>query len=267
MAETTESLSVIIPCHNAGPLLERLLPLWAKTLDKLNIPHEILVVNDGSTDETAKRIEAVAQQNSAIRILNHEKKQGYGAACKTAIAEAKHPLLLFTAVDYPYTPGDLPLFLQRIQAKDERIQQTTSLIVGCRTGRETPLFWQIFGSAYRTFCRVVLGIPIEKVKGWLGLSEHLRSWRAWVVYGVPFQDPNCAYKLIRRSLLDRFPIQSNGEFFHVEIAAKSTFLTAILDEIPLTPQLDPIPATEWSESAAIFRKAEFHAPPQPTPAN
>jgi glycosyltransferase involved in cell wall biosynthesis len=260
MPNPAESLSVIIPFRNASAVIEPRVTLWAETLARLDLDHEVLLINDGSTDDSLAKAESLAAKFPALQVISLEKPTGYGACVKAALMPAKHPLVLLTALDYPYTPGDLPVFLERIRASDERIQQATSLIVGCRTGQPVPAFWQAVGVVYRGFLRIALGIHVEPIRGWLGLAEHLRAWRAWLVFGVPFQDPNCAFKLIRRSMLDRFPLQSDGDFVHAEIAAKCTFLTAILDEIPLTPKLDAIPATEWRESGMVFRKAKFHAP-------
>jgi hypothetical protein len=62
------------------------------------------------------------------------------------------------------------------------------------------------------------------------------------VYGVPLADVNSCFKLFRTDFLKRFPIQSDGDFVHTELVAKATFLTSIMDEVPLTPRPDPIPA-------------------------
>ena len=86
-----------------------------------------------------------------------------------------------------------------------------------------------------------------------------------MVYGVPLTDPNCAFKLYRKAIFDKFPIQSNGDFVHVEIVAKCTFLTSIIDEVVLTPKPDPIPATDWSDSGEIFRNPKFFTPPIVSP--
>src|SRR5262249_37184409 len=110
---------------------------------------------------------------------------------------------------------------------------------GCRTGNPRPLLWQAFGWLWRLFCRIVLGLPLEKRSSWLGFREHAYSYLVWLIFADPLADPNSRFKLWRTEFLERVPIQSDSEFVHVELVAKATFLTCILDEVPLTPALTP----------------------------
>lgn len=264
MSPAAETLSVILPLHNAEAALAPVVQGWLDTLSTLKIDAEIFLVDDGSTDGTAARAEEFAARHGVVRLLKHTTRQGTGACLRTALAASRGELILFTAADYPYTPGDVAVFLERIRAKDERLGTTPSLVGGCRTGRPVPLLWKSIGLVYRTFLRAALGIPSEPLKGWLGLGEHLRAWRAWVIYGVPFTDPNCAFMLCRRGVFDRFPIQCDGDFARVEIPAKLTFLTSILDEVPLTPKPDAVPRADWGDARTLFRHAIFTPPPGST---
>ena len=259
-------LSVVLPLHNAAGVASGVIEGWRETLRTLELPHEIVVIDDGSTDGTAALLATLA--DDAVNILTHPTRLGTGACLRTALAVARHPLVLHTAADYPYTPGDLAVFLERIEAADERMDGVkASLVAGCRTGRPVPAVWLAVGFAYRNFLRLALGIPTEPLRGWLGFGEHLRSWTAWVVYGVPFVDPNCAFKLYRRAALERFPIQCDGDKVHIELAAKLTFLTSLIDEVPLTPRPDAVVPVSWRERASLFRHPVFYPPPGliPTP--
>ncbi len=252
-------LCVVLPLHNAAGVTLAVIDGWRETLRTLKIAHEIVVVNDGSTDGTAARLETLT--DPAVKVLTHAARLGSGACLRAALAASSYELILHTAADYPYTPGDVAVFLERIDAADERMEGVkASLVAGCRTGRPVPGFWKAVGVVYRSFLRYALGIPTEPLRGWLGFGEHLRSWTAWVVYGVPFLDPNCAFKLYRRSALDRFPVQCDGDKVHVELAAKLTFLTSLIDEVPLTPKPDAVPAVSWRERKSFFRHPIFYPP-------
>ena len=76
--------------------------------------------------------------------------------------------------------------------------------------------------------------------------------------GVPLTDVNSAFKLIRRPLLDRFPLQSDGDFVHAEIFAKLTFLSCLVAEVPLSPKPDVISPSNWNEFAMVLKDAHFH---------
>ena len=258
-------LSVVLPLHNAAGVALAVIDGWRETLRTLEIAHEIVVVNDGSTDGTAALLETLT--DPAVKVLTHATRHGTGACLRSALAASSHELILHTAADYPYTPGDVAVFLDRIDAADERMEGVkASLVAGCRTGRPVPGIWKAVGVVYRNFLRFALGIPTEPLRGWLGFGEHVRSWTAWVVYGVPFLDPNCAFKLYRRSALERFPVQCDGDKVHVELAAKLTFLTSLIDEVPLTPKPDAVPAVSWRERTSFFRHPIFYPPPGLIPA-
>jgi hypothetical protein len=192
---------------------------------------------------------------------------GYGVAIRTGLESARHPLVLLTSADYPYTPADLDKLLERIGTANELPDPITGewrmklpdLVVGCRTGRPVPQPLKFLGAVYRAFCRVVLGMPLDPLPGWYGFGEHLRAWWAWVVYGVPTTDPHCGLKLFRRSFLGRFPIQCDGDLVHIELVAKATFLTCLMDELPLTPKPDPIPKPTWTrkDRGTLFGRPKF----------
>jgi len=263
--DSPSGLSVVLPLHNAAGVALGVIDGWRTTLRSLNVPYEIVVIDDGSTDGTAALLEAVA--DPAVKVVTHATRLGTGASLRAALAVSSLPLILHAAADYPYTPGDVAVFLERIDAADERMEGVkASLVAGCRTGRPVPGVWKAVGWVYRNFLGYALGIPTEPLQGWLGFGEHLRSWTAWLVYGVPFVDPNCGFKLYRRAALERFPIQCDGDKVHIELAAKLTFLTSLIDEVPLTPKPDAVPAVSWRERRSFFRHPVFYPPPGLIPA-
>src|SRR5207248_1581533 len=80
-------------------------------------------------------------------------------------------------------------------------------------------------------------------------------------------DVNSKYKLFRTAFLKRFPIQSGSDFVHTELVAKATFLTSILDEIPLSPAtaLEVKPASVWRDFWQVFNNPDFGRPVAPIP--
>ena len=263
--DSPPGLAVVLPLHNAAGVVLAVIDGWRDTLRTLKVAHEIVVIDDGSTDGSAALLATLT--DPAVTVLTHATRLGTGACLRAALAVTTAPLVLHTAADYPYTPGDVAVFLERIDAADERMDGVTaSLVAGCRTGRPVPAFWKAVGVVYRNFLGYALGIPSEPLRGWLGFNEHLRAWTAWVVYGVPLADPNCGFKLYRRAALERFPIQCDGDKVHVELAAKLTFLTSLIDEVPLTPKPDAVPAVSWRERASLFRHPVFYPPPGLIPA-
>src|SRR5258708_24806796 len=124
------------------------------------------------------------------------------------------------------------------------------------------------GAGGKLFWRIFAGLPITDSPQWYGWSEWwYRVWVGWV-FGVPLADVNSALKLYRTAFLKRFPIQSDGDFVHTELVAKATFLTSIMDEIPITPQPHPLPPLGpiAADERTGFRDPQFAFPPAPAPA-
>ncbi|MCS6865765.1 MAG: glycosyltransferase family 2 protein [Gemmataceae bacterium] len=236
-----DGLSVVIPAHNAAAALDRVLPAWGAVLPTLQRPFEIIVVDDGSTDTTPAVLGRRLATVPHLRVLQHSTRQGFGACLRTALPEVKYPLLLYAGVDYPYTPTDIRPMLERIELRDEIFGRPPDLISGMRAGRQRPWIVKWLGRVWNLFWRLFAGLPLSEPMPWYGWrSWWNRLWTRWI-YGVPLADVNSAFKLWRTAFLRRFPIQSDGDFVHTELVAKATFLTSIMDEMPLSWKADPLP--------------------------
>jgi glycosyltransferase involved in cell wall biosynthesis len=275
MSTPPDAVAVVLPVHNAADRVGPVVAGWAAYLRTTGRDYAIVVVDDGSTDGTPEAVDKLRGSTPHLTLLRHDARRGYGACLRTALPACPHPLLFATAADYPYTPADLGKLLKRIgETADVYGEQVPIRAVsGTRTGRPVPLPWRAVGGVYRVFCRVALGVTPDRLPGWLGFREHLRSWWVWLLMGVPLTDVNSAFKLYRRADLDRFPIQSDGDFVHAEIFAKLTFLTSVVAEEQLTPSPAAGPPTWWADFWRVFRDARFHPalpdlsqPPAPPPA-
>jgi glycosyltransferase involved in cell wall biosynthesis len=262
-----DGISVVIPVHNAGERLEKVLPAWGDSLARLGREYEIIAVNDGSTDATAANLERLRGRVFHLRMLTHDHQRGFGACLKTALTEVQHPLLFYTSPDYPYTPSDLRSLLERIEIRDEVLGKRPDLISGCRTGLKMPAALKWLGRAWRFFLRVAFGLQVQPLPAWHGLRENFYRIFTGFVFGVPLADVNSTFKLYRTAFLKRVPIQSDGDFVHTELVAKATFLTSIMDEVPLTPAPaaePPVPSV-WREMWRVFTRPEFGTPEEDLP--
>ena len=91
-----------------------------------------------------------------------------------------------------------------------------------------------------------------------------------MLFGLRVWDPDCAFKLFRRSILESIPIQSNGTFVHAELLAKANFLGCLMAEVPIgrlagafKGVAEPPPADGWRDARSVFRRPEFAAPVVP----
>jgi glycosyltransferase involved in cell wall biosynthesis len=112
------TLTIVIPAYNEENGIEvivnRVLAVQ-EDLKTANISDmELLVVNDGSRDRTSEIAQAIARKNPTVRVINHPKNRGYGAALKTGFAIACGELVGFLDADGTYPPEHFPQLCQAI---------------------------------------------------------------------------------------------------------------------------------------------------------
>ena len=231
----SQPLCVALLAHNDGANVESVLSAWAEHLNGMERDYQILLVDDGSTDDTTQRADSLREKFPRLEVLRHESPTGVGAALRTALAFAKHPLFFYTLCDPRYRPDDLPRLLNAIDP--------VHCVNGYRAGRPVPLVWRTTGLLSRLLCRVILSAAPAPLPGWLGWKGHAAALTARVLFGVRNRDVLCPYRLTRRDVFARIPLQSKGTFAHIEILAKANFLGCILSEdVPLGDKDRPVKA-------------------------
>ena len=104
-APSPPCLSVLVPAYNEERTIERVL---RRVLDLQDLVKEIVVVDDGSQDDTASIAERIAAEDERVRVLRQEKNQGKTAAIRRAIAEARGEVVIVQDADLEYDPGEIP---------------------------------------------------------------------------------------------------------------------------------------------------------------
>jgi glycosyltransferase involved in cell wall biosynthesis len=249
-------LTVILPAHNAEACVAESVRAWTEFLDSLERDYEIILVDDGSSDGTAKAAAELAEQRSRLKVLTHSSPHGFGACLRTGLAAARHLLVCYStcgatpAARQAYQPRELQRLLDRIDRVD--------LVSGYRAGRPLPPLLRAAGFLWRWFVRIVFGIPLDPLPGWLGGKACAYQKLIRLLFGVRIGDIDSAFKLFRREIFDKIPIQSDGEFVHAEILAKANFIGCLMDEVELEE------AAEWrsdprrfSELREVFRFPKF----------
>jgi glycosyltransferase involved in cell wall biosynthesis len=117
----TQPVSVVIPCFNEQDSVGPVIADVRGALEGEGILHETIVVDDGSSDRSAE----VARRAGA-RVIRHRSNRGYGAALKTGIAAALHPIIVILDADGTYPAAYVPELLRKLERAD--------MAVGARTG-------------------------------------------------------------------------------------------------------------------------------------
>ncbi|HEX5418014.1 MAG TPA: glycosyltransferase family 2 protein, partial [Chloroflexota bacterium] len=115
-------VSVVIPAYNEEGAVRAQVESIREVLTAHDLTHEIIVVDDGSTDRTAA--EALA---AGARVLQHQQNRGYGSSLKTGIKSALYDTIVITDADGTYPPEVIPGLVARLQTAD--------MVVGARVGQ------------------------------------------------------------------------------------------------------------------------------------
>lgn len=124
-------LSVILPAYNEEDCITQTIRDVRSALEKAHISHEIIVVDDGSKDQTAERA-----RNENVVLVQHEGNQGVGAARKTGIRQAKAEWVGTTDVDGTYPNEDIPRLFKTFQ--DHNLDMVIGARIGPNVAREWP---------------------------------------------------------------------------------------------------------------------------------
>ncbi|MBC7927373.1 MAG: glycosyltransferase family 2 protein [Bryobacteraceae bacterium] len=191
-ASSVGSLSVFFPAYNDAPSLPKLLATTFRTLRENVDDYEVIVVNDGSSDNTGEVLAQLQRQYTPyLRVVTHEVNRGYGGALRSGFAAASRDLVFYTDGDGQYDPAELTTLLA-CMAPD------VGLVNGYKLERHDPKHRIWLGNAYNAFARFLFRVKIR--------------------------DIDCDFRLIRRSLLDQICLTSTSGTICVELVRKLELL-------------------------------------------
>ena len=182
------SLSVFFPAYNDAPSLPGLIGRTFDVLKKHLADFEVIVVNDGSQDNTGAVLESLAAQyGNRLRIITHEVNRGYGGALRSGFAAATKDLVFYTDGDGQYDVGEIPKLLALLKPQ-------VGLVNGFKLERNDPWHRIFIGKVYNQFARMLFRIQIR--------------------------DIDCDFRLIRRSLVESIRLTSTSGTICVELVRK-----------------------------------------------
>jgi glycosyltransferase involved in cell wall biosynthesis len=182
------SLSVFFPAYNDAPSLPDLVRTTFEVLERHVEDYEVIVVNDGSEDNTAEVLEDLRRQYAPhLRVITHPENRGYGGALRTGLGAAKREFVFYTDGDGQYDVAELPRLLALTGP-------ATGLVNGYKLERNDPPHRIWIGRLYNFFARLLFRIRIR--------------------------DIDCDYRLIRRALLEKVHLTSTSGTICVELVRK-----------------------------------------------
>src|SRR5262245_35865982 len=182
------SLSVFFPCYHYAASIGTLVLDAERVLRALTDDYQIIVVNDGSRDESARVLRELQTRVDRLRIVTHDVNRGYGAALRSGFANTTKDLVFYTDGDGQYDVKELPLLLMLLS-------DDVDFVNGIKMTRQDPPY------------RVFVG----------NLHKFVTRWMLW----LPVIDVDCDFRLIRRSIVDRLRLKSNSGSICAELVKKA----------------------------------------------
>ncbi len=198
------TVTLVVPAFNEGATIERVL----RSLEKLPWDREVLVVDDGSTDDTAATVERVASERDDVRLLRHPTNRGKGAAVRTGLAASTGDFVVIQDADLEYDPRDIPKLL------DPLLEGYADVVYGTRLRGGEPqrahLFWHYAGNRFLSLLTNVL-------------------------FNTTISDMEVGYKAFRGELIRSLPLVSDDFRFEPEVTAKVLRIPDVrLYEVPIS---------------------------------
>ena len=149
-----ESLSIVIPCHNEEGNLRDLYRLLLVSLEPLHKPFEIIVIDDGSTDQTWKVISGLHAEDARVKGIRHRRNFGKAEALANGFAVARGDVVVTMDGDIQDDPVELPRFIAKLN-------EGFDLVSGWKQRRQDPLGKTLPSKVFNATVRTVSGVPLH----------------------------------------------------------------------------------------------------------
>ena len=150
---------MILPAYNEGLCIGRTLLGVRDTLDSSGIEYEVILVNDGSTDDTFAQAIAEAGESTKVKVLGYHDNQGKGHAVKYGFEHSRGDLVMFLDADSDLPPRQMPLLLESMA------DGGVDVVVGSKLHPCSevvyPLTRRICSRAYQSFVRILFGLRVS----------------------------------------------------------------------------------------------------------
>jgi glycosyltransferase involved in cell wall biosynthesis len=198
------SLSVIVPAYNEQKTIGTLLYAIVNALPNT---HEVIIVDDGSTDKTAEIADEFSRIYTQVRVIRFNKNRGKTAALKEGFAASSGDIVIVQDADLEYDPEDVP-----------------GLIEPILTGKADV----VYGSRFlvRRAARVLYFRHY--------LANRLLTFLSNLLTDMNFSDIETGYKVFRGEIIRNMVIKSKGFGFEIEVTAKIAKMGYRIYEVPIS---------------------------------
>ena len=181
------SISAFFPCYNDKGTIGKMVKDVAEVLKTLTDDFEVIVIDDGSTDGARDLLRRLEKELSYLKVVFHEKNQGYGGALQSGFKTASKNLIFYTDGDAQYNVKELPLLY-------EKMTDDVDIVNGYKIKRSDSFYRKILGRMYH--------------------------WTVKILFRVPIRDVDCDFRLIRREMFDKINLTQKTGAICTEMITK-----------------------------------------------
>jgi glycosyltransferase involved in cell wall biosynthesis len=214
------SISVFFPCYNDSNTIGDLVREAERQLTSLTSDYEIIVVNDGSRDESGSVLAGLRARVERLRVVHHPINRGYGAALRSGFEHATKDLVFYTDGDGQYDVNEISILLMLLT-------DDTHFVNGMKMTRQDPPYRVFIGNLHRFVTR----------------------WSFW----LPINDVDCDFRLIRRSILQKLTLHSSSGSICVELVKQAQRAGAQFREVSVHHYARRSGASEFFTARRIFQ--------------
>jgi glycosyltransferase involved in cell wall biosynthesis len=196
-AVTTPYLSVVVPIKNESASISELHRQLTAALERWGRPFEILVVDDGSTDDSFERLSAIQARDTRMRVIRFRRNFGQTAAFAAGFAHARGALIATTDGDLQNDPADIPALVALVE-------QGADIAAGWRKDRKDPFLSR-------------------------RLPSMIANWLISRITGVRLHDYGCSLKVFRSEVVK--PLRLYGEMHRFLPAIASELGVTIVEQV------------------------------------
>jgi glycosyltransferase involved in cell wall biosynthesis len=191
MAKLIKEISIFFPAYNeeknTKPTVEKSIAVLNKVAEKW----EIIIVNDGSKDNTGKVAKNLALKYKNVKVIEHAINRGYGAAFKSGLYAAKYPWIAFTDIDGQFDFSEITRFIEKQK------ETKADLVIGYYKKRQVSKFKVITSKIWELI--------------------------VFILFGLHVRDIDCGFKLISKKVTEKIPQleAERGAFISSEFLIKA----------------------------------------------
>ncbi len=181
-------LSVFFPAYNDAGTIASLVITSVKVAATLTDDYEVIVINDGSKDDTARILDELARiYPDHVRVVHHPKNRGYGGALRSGFATASKELVFYTDGDAQYDPTEMTLLW-------EQMRDDVDWVNGWKISRSDPMHRIVIGRLYHHYVKTLFGLKVR--------------------------DVDCDFRLMRRRIFDVVRLEKDSGVICLEMMKK-----------------------------------------------